>query len=86
MHINVVGPITAVSEKLSGQAQHDNDIASEGKFADFISIDVSDDEAGESNDRESEQATLSDSDISQFHLDGLDELIKPVRIMDKRIR
>lgn len=78
-------PIKAVCEKLNAQARYQNGIVSEGKFGDFVAIDVSDDEAGESNGVRGEQATFSDSDLSQFELDDLDELIKPVRIMDRNL-
>lgn len=52
--------------------------------ADFISIDVSDEEeAGESNDPVREQASYCDSDSSELELDDHDELIKPVRLPDR---
>lgn len=85
MHVSAMEPIKAVSEKLNAQARYQNGIVSEGKFGDFVAIDVSDDEAGESNGVRGEQVTFSDSDLSQFELDDLDELIKPVRIMDRNL-
>ena len=77
---NVSEPTTAVHEKHS--TQNKDDIFSEGKYADFISLDVSDEEVSESNDLTSQQ-TFYDSDSSDVQLDDHDELIKPVRIMNR---
>ncbi|KAG6626185.1 hypothetical protein CIPAW_15G030900 [Carya illinoinensis] len=79
MHINVSEPGTTVFEK---HPSHNNDdLLLEGKFADYIGLDVSDEEVGESNDPGSEQ-TFCDSDLSDVQFDDLDQLIKPVRIMN----
>lgn len=64
-------------------AQNGDDIFDDGRAADFISIDASDEEAGESNDPINEQAASCDSDSSELELDDLDELIKPVRLLDR---
>lgn len=68
-----------------------------GKLTDYIGLDdtdgeVSDGEAGESNDLGNEKTTFGEGDLSDFQFDDLDELIKPVRIMtpsdwpDKRVK
>ncbi|KAK1554385.1 hypothetical protein Q3G72_011443 [Acer saccharum] len=64
------------------QSEQDNgDVTVEGNFADYITLAISD-EAGETYDAMNEQTTLYDSDNSDFQLDDLDELIKPIRIME----
>ncbi|PON60133.1 Zinc finger, CCCH-type [Parasponia andersonii] len=63
-------------------AQDYNDIISDGSLSDFIAIDVSDDDFGEYNDAASEQTTFCDSDTSDLQQEDLDELIKPIRLMD----
>lgn len=72
----------SVSEPISASGKHyaQNGDAIFGN--DFISIDVCDEEAGESNNPP-EQTTFYDSDPSELDLDDLDELIKPVRLLDK---
>lgn len=73
--VSVSEPITASGKHC---AQNGDDIFGN----DFISIDVSDEEAGESNNPP-EQTTFYDSDPSELDLDDLDELIKPIRLLDK---
>lgn len=63
-------------------AQNSDDIIVDG-VADFISIDVSDEEVGETNDPIQEQAAYCDSDSSELELDDLDELIKPIRLLER---
>ena len=70
----------AVSEK--NFAQDYNDILTDGNLTDFIAIDVSDDDFGESNEPTTEQTTFCDSDTSDLQSEDLDGLIKPVRLMD----
>ncbi|KAL5776832.1 hypothetical protein ACOSP7_009758 [Xanthoceras sorbifolium] len=67
------------------QSEQDNgDVIVEGKFADYITLAISGDEAGETNDAMNEQTTLYDSDNSDFQLDDdLDKIIKPIHIMNK---
>lgn len=65
-------------EKLNVQCQ--NCIVSGRKLGDFVAIDM-----GETNDTMGEEAIFSDSDLSQCEWDDLDELIKPVRIMDRNL-
>ncbi|KAF3976404.1 hypothetical protein CMV_000424 [Castanea mollissima] len=79
-HVNVSEPRTAVNEKHS--TQHNDDIFIEGKYADYISLEFSDEEVGETNDLTSERM-FYDSDSSDLQLDDLDELIKPFRIMNR---
>lgn len=79
-HVNVSEPRTAVNEKHS--TQNNDDIFIEGKYADYISLDFSDEEVGETNDLTS-QRMFYDSDSSDLQLDDLDELIKPFRIMNR---
>lgn len=79
MHIDVSEPGTTVFEK--NPSQSNEDISLEGKFADYIGLNVSDEEVSEINDPASEQ-TFCDSDLSEVQFDDLDQLIKPVRIMN----
>lgn len=82
MHVSSTEHLTAVPEKLN--VRYQNCIVSGGKLGDFVAIDVSDD-MGETNDMRGEEAIFSDSDLSQCEWDDLDELIKPVRIMDRNL-
>ncbi|GAB4844124.1 hypothetical protein Ancab_037431 [Ancistrocladus abbreviatus] len=75
-------PETSISGKLIPQ-KNDDIFLQEGRFADYISLDMSDEEA-EEDDESSEQATLYEVDCSRIQLDDLDEL-KPVRLLDKRL-
>ncbi|XP_044479300.1 uncharacterized protein LOC123206214 isoform X1 [Mangifera indica] len=58
------------------------DICFDGKFADYISLDVSDEEAGETNDMTREQTAFDDVNVSDSQIDDLDELVRPIRIMN----
>lgn len=58
------------------------DICFDGKFADYISLDVSDEEAGETNDMTREQTAFDDVNDSDSQIDDLDELVRPIRIMN----
>ncbi|KAJ0087005.1 hypothetical protein Patl1_08263 [Pistacia atlantica] len=62
--------------------QDNGDICFEGKFADYINLNVNDEEAGETNDTMSEQTTFNDVNDSDLQLDDLDELVRPIRIMN----
>ncbi|KAJ0026405.1 hypothetical protein Pint_08088 [Pistacia integerrima] len=62
--------------------QDKGDICFEGKFADYINLNVNDEEAGETNDTMSEQTTFNDVNDSDLLLDDLDELVRPIRIMN----
>ena len=64
------------------QALDDDDIFFDGKFSDYISLDVSDDEAGELHHMMCDHTSFGDNDSSDLQLDDLDELIKPIRIMN----
>ncbi|GFZ09829.1 zinc finger C-x8-C-x5-C-x3-H type family protein [Actinidia rufa] len=66
---------TAVSEKHSTK-NSDDIFCQEGKFADFIHLDFSDEEAEEINDPASERTISPDGDLTDMELD-VDELIKP---------
>ena len=81
--ISALDSRTVVSEKFF--AQDSNDIFSEGKNADYIAVDVSDDDGRESNYVRSTQITFCESDTSSDleELEDLDELIKPIRLMNK---
>lgn len=73
-----------VSEK--DTAKNNDDISfQEGRFADYISLDVSDEDIGSINGPRTQQTTLFGSEPSYLHLDDLDELIKPVLIMNKNL-
>ncbi|KAM6543977.1 hypothetical protein CsatB_008424 [Cannabis sativa] len=64
-------------------AQDYNNIIANENLTDFIAMDVTDEDAGESNDPSSEQTTFCDSDTSDLQLDDFEELlIKPFRLMD----
>ncbi|KAK3230558.1 hypothetical protein Dsin_002439 [Dipteronia sinensis] len=80
LHMDDSEPQIMRSER---QSEQDNgDVTFEGNFADYITLAISGDEAGETYDAMNAQTTLYDSDNSDFQLDDLDELIKPIRIMD----
>ncbi|XVE55263.1 hypothetical protein DITRI_Ditri03aG0145200 [Diplodiscus trichospermus] len=79
--INILEPKRMVSERC--QALLGNDyIFFDGKFSDYISLDVSDDEAGELHHVMRDQTTFGDDGSSSLRLDDLDELIKPIGIMN----
>ncbi|KAJ7965496.1 Zinc finger, CCCH-type [Quillaja saponaria] len=79
MHVDVSEPGIIVGPKPSEQ---DNDnISLEGKLADYISLNVGDEEVGESLNLTCQQTTFRDIDPSDSELENLDDLIKPVLIM-----
>lgn len=83
-HVNNRDPEKVVSEK--DTAKNNDDISfQEGRFADYISLDVSDEDIGSINGPRTQQTTLFGSEPSYLHLDDLDELIKPVLIMNKNL-
>ncbi|KAI4307225.1 hypothetical protein L6164_030435 [Bauhinia variegata] len=53
----------------------------EGELSDYISLDVVEEELAESIGQAYKRAKFCDSDSMDLHLDDVDELIKPVRIM-----
>ena len=56
----------------------------QGELGDFISLDVSDDELGENDDPTVEPMnSLPDGQVVNSELDDLDELILPLRILDR---
>ncbi|KAL8110329.1 uncharacterized protein LOC141671079 isoform X2 [Apium graveolens] len=76
---DTIGSITAGSEKL--HLKNSDDIFNlEGKFTDYISLDISDEEAGETVDPLMEQITMCASDVQ---VADLDEQIKPVGVMHR---
>eukprot|EP00257_Ricinus_communis_P017037 XP_015575379.1 uncharacterized protein At1g21580 isoform X2 [Ricinus communis] len=79
MHVNISEPGTAVSEKHS--VQENDNFCFEGSISDYISLDVSD-EAEENSNPADKQTSLCDSDALDLELVDLDELIKPIRIMN----
>uniref|UniRef100_A0A3Q7GY41 C3H1-type domain-containing protein n=1 Tax=Solanum lycopersicum TaxID=4081 RepID=A0A3Q7GY41_SOLLC len=79
-HIHISECITAGSEKPS--VKGNNDIFLEGKFVDFISLDGSDEEE-QTIDQRSEEKPLCESGPAEMQLDDLDELIKPVRLINR---
>lgn len=61
---------------------HDNSyILFEGNTADYISLDFNE-EAEKTSNLVDEEMYISDGDPMDFQLDGLDDLIKPIRIMN----
>ncbi|KAK4722029.1 hypothetical protein R3W88_012262 [Solanum pinnatisectum] len=79
-HIDITECITAGSEKPS--VKGNNDIFLEGKFVDFISLDGSDEEE-QTIDQRSEEKPLCESGPAEMQLDDLDELIKPMRLINR---
>ncbi|XP_027772203.1 uncharacterized protein LOC107017622 isoform X2 [Solanum pennellii] len=79
-HIHITECITAGSEKPS--VKGNNDIFLEGKFVDFISLDGSDEEEL-TIDQRSEEKPLCESGPAEMQLDDLDELIKPMRLINR---
>lgn len=78
--VDAIGSRTAVSEKL--HIKNSDDIFNvEDKFTDYISLDISDEEAGETVDPTMEQITMCASDGQVADLD--DEQIKPVCVMHR---
>ncbi|KAL6212008.1 hypothetical protein ACLB2K_017231 [Fragaria x ananassa] len=71
-----------VSEAVTASAKHREQNGNDIFGNDFISINVSDEEAGESNNPP-EQTTFYDSDPSDLDLNVLDELIKPISLLEK---
>ncbi|KAI9113098.1 hypothetical protein K1719_015623 [Acacia pycnantha] len=64
--------------------QNKNDL--EEELADYISLDVDDEDVEELTEQASEQSTLCDSEPVDIVLDDEDEVIRPVLIMNKDIR
>ena len=60
--------------------QDNGNFSFEGSIADYICLDVGD-EDGESSNRADEQTSFSDMDSLELQSGDLDELIKPIRIM-----
>nr|XP_034930374.1 uncharacterized protein At1g21580 isoform X2 [Populus alba] len=79
MHINATKTRNAVPGKLYVQ---DNDTICFEGIADYISLDVSDEEVVENNNPGDLHTAFSDSDPMNLQLGDLDKLIKPVRIMN----
>ncbi|KAE9603952.1 hypothetical protein Lal_00002063 [Lupinus albus] len=65
-----------------GQRQQQQNNENEGEIADYISFEV-DEGVAESADQSYEEATLCDSNPLDLEMDNLDELIKPVLIMNR---
>ncbi|XP_042479792.1 uncharacterized protein At1g21580 isoform X2 [Macadamia integrifolia] len=57
----------------------------EGGFANYISLDFSDEEAGETTNITDMYTTLCDSEPSELASDDLGDLIKPVRILNRKL-
>ncbi|KAK6246275.1 hypothetical protein SCA6_009365 [Theobroma cacao] len=79
--IDMLVPKRMVPE--SHRALDDDDMFFDGKFSDYIRLDVRDDDAGEIHQVMNDQMTFGDNDSSDLRLDDLDELIKPIRIMNR---
>jgi hypothetical protein len=79
MHINATKTRNAVPGKLYVQ---DNDTICFKGIADYISLDVSDEEVVENNNPGDLHTAFGDSDPLNLQLGDLDKLIKPVRIMN----
>ncbi|XP_028757623.1 zinc finger CCCH domain-containing protein 7-like [Neltuma alba] len=81
--IDVSEPGTMVVAPRQGEQNKDG---LEGELADYISLDVEDEDVAELPGRAREQSTLCDGEPGDIVLDDEDELIKPVLIMKKDIR
>ncbi|XP_059630634.1 uncharacterized protein LOC132273660 isoform X2 [Cornus florida] len=81
-HIDFAECRMTLSEKHSAKDDDDDIFFQEGRFADYISLDVSDEEDGETGDSARERTTLSDGDFADAQVD---EIIKPIRIMNKNL-
>ncbi|KAJ4966580.1 hypothetical protein NE237_018429 [Protea cynaroides] len=57
----------------------------EGRYVDYIGLDVSDEEAGETTNLTDRHTTLCDSDPSELAPDDMGDLIKPVRILNRNL-
>ncbi|XP_060198336.1 uncharacterized protein LOC132627172 isoform X2 [Lycium barbarum] len=80
-HVDISERVTAGLEKPS--VKENSDIFfKEGKFVDFISLEGSDEEE-QTIDQRSEQTPLCDSVPAEMQLDDLDELIKPMRLINR---
>ena len=83
-HVGNGDPGGAASEK--DTTKKDDDISfREGRFSDYIGLDVGDEEDGNIENLRTQHTTLFSSEPSYLHLDDLDELIKPVLIMYKNL-
>ncbi|GLT77926.1 hypothetical protein SLA2020_494800 [Shorea laevis] len=82
MHVDISEPGRLVGER---QPRVDDNLC-EGQFSDYISLDVSDEQAEETNDTTSDQPTFGDDDDPwDSQIDDLDELIKPIGIMNRNL-
>ncbi|OMP06750.1 Zinc finger, CCCH-type [Corchorus olitorius] len=81
--IDILEPKRVVSDTERHQALDDDDKFCDVKFSDYICLDVSDDEAGEVHRVINDQMAFGDNDSSDLQLDDPDELIKPIRIMNR---
>lgn len=80
--IDIIERITAGPEKPS--VKGNNDIfCKEGRFVDFISLDDGSDEEEQTIDQRSEETPLSESGPTEMQLDDLNELIKPMRLLNR---
>ncbi|GLT84932.1 hypothetical protein SLE2022_031390 [Rubroshorea leprosula] len=81
MHVDISEPGRVVGER---QPRVDDNLC-EGQFSDYIGLDVSDEEAKETNDTMSDQPTFGDDDPWDSQTDDLEELIKPIGIMNRNL-
>ncbi|KAL6208335.1 hypothetical protein ACLB2K_019286 [Fragaria x ananassa] len=81
-YIHDSSKIAVCTKYLNASAKHREQNGDDIFGNDFISINVSDEEARESNNPP-EQTTFYDSGPSDLDLDDLDELIKPIRLLEK---
>lgn len=82
-HISNGDPERVAPEK--DTAKKDDISFQEGRFVEYISLDVSDEEFGSTEDPRTQQTTFFGSEQSYLHLDDVDELIKPVLIMNNNL-
>ncbi|MCD9638459.1 hypothetical protein HAX54_022457 [Datura stramonium] len=80
-HIDISERITAGPEKPCVKGNNDT-FFKEGKLVDFISLDCSDEEE-QTIDQRSEETPLCESVPTEMQLDDLDELIKPMRLINR---
>lgn len=81
--IDISQPKRMVSER-QHQVLEDDRGCFDGKFSEYIKLNVSDDdEAGDLHEVICDQTSFVDNDPSDIQLEDLDELIKPIRIINE---
>ncbi|PPR86659.1 hypothetical protein GOBAR_AA34026 [Gossypium barbadense] len=80
--IDISEPKRMGSERQQEVLEEDN-ICFDGKFSDYISLGVSEDEVGGLHQANCDETSFGDNDSTVLQSEDLDELIKPIRIMSE---